>query len=74
MFPERTYTAFSLSAAAAESWSTLTPPSSLQNMDRAEDETPLLLILVSLLHKYRQTERGVHSLIANLWKTAKYCD
>ena len=35
MFPERTYSASSLSAAAAGSWSTLTPPSLLQNMNRA---------------------------------------
>ena len=34
VFPERTYSAFSLLAAAAESWSILTPPSSLQNIDR----------------------------------------
>ena len=46
LFPERTYSAFSLSAAAAESWSILTPPSSLQNVDKAEDETPLLLLLL----------------------------
>ena len=34
VFPERTYSAFSLSAAAAGSWSALTPPSLLQNMNR----------------------------------------
>ena len=61
VFPEKTYSASSLSAAAAESWSTLTPPSSLQNMDKADDETPLLpLLLVICISTGKQKEAFIH--------------
>ena len=60
VFPERTYSAFSLSAAAAESWSILTPPSSLQNMDKAEDVTRSFLLVLLLLLVIGINRKGVH--------------
>ena len=58
MFPERTHSASSLSAAAAESWSALTLPSSLRNMNRAMKN--FFTTVVS--HKHRN-EAFIHLLL-----------